>query len=146
MTQVIIIVIATGAIIYGLVDLIFSLSGINKKHNIAIERLNINFIKTLADTRKQFSQFGVIGLEPTIVTYFVPCYSGIYNKLRGNIKLCLFTHEYTVTEPKIDKSRQFLIISKEKMFFMELKGWIGTTDRKEAVKAIRYLKEMVSLP
>ena len=146
MANAIIITIATCVIIYGLVDLVFNLSGINKKHNMMIERLNISFISMMEESNKLMSTLSITGMEPSVVTYFVPCWPGIYNKLRGNIKLYLYTHQYNVTEAKVDKSRQLLVVSKEQFFFMQLKGWVGTTDKKKAVKAIRYLKEMVSLP
>ena len=146
MTQIIIMVVAIGVITYGAIDLIFRLTGINKKHDITMERLTINFIDTMKKLHTASAGLGIMNDAPDM-TYFVQCYPGIYNKLRGKIKLCLFKHEYSITENvRVDKSRQFLIVSKEQFFFMQLKGWIGTKDRDKAVRAIRYLKEMVSLP
>jgi len=111
-----------------------------------MEGLTINFIKTMKQLHTASAGFGIMDNAP-YVTYFVQCYPGMYNKVLGNIKLRLFTHRYTITaEEKVEKSRQFLVVSKEQFFFMQLKGWIGTTSKKKAVKAIRYLKEMVSLP
>jgi len=146
MINAIIIVIAAFIITYGLVNLFFRLTGINKRHDTTMERLNISFIHMMKENNKLMATLSVPVTSPSVVTYFVRCYPGILNKFRGNIKLQLFMHEYDIRESKIDNSRQFLIISKEQFFFMQLKGWIGTTDRNKAVKAIRYLKEMVSLP
>lgn len=131
---------------FGTAKMVFDFSGMTKKHNITMESLNINFIHTMQKIHTQSIGVGLNSDAPN-VTYFIPCFPGIYNKLRSNTKLHLFIHEYTVTEElQTEKSRQFLVVSKEQFFFMQLKGWIGTTDRRKAVKAIRYLKEMVSLP
>ena len=146
MASTIIYVIATGAILYGLIDLIFNITGINKKHNLAIEGININFIKQMKTLHKQTAQYGIPSISEFELTYLVPCWPGLINRLRGRHRLCLFVHKYNVTKPEVDKSCQMLDVSKETYFYMQLKGWIETENRNKAVKAIRHLKEMVSLP
>ena len=146
MGGVILIILVSIVIGCALGQMIRDFSGMTKRHNETMERLNISFIHTIQETNQQLSKYGIHSAPDSILTYFVPCYPGIYNKLQGNIKMHLYTHEYNVTKEKIDKSRQFLVVSKEQFFLMQLKGWIGTTDRKLAVKAISYLKEVVSLP
>ena len=144
--NIVLLIVVIGVISYGFFDLVYGFSAISKKHNINMENLTINFIGTIRQLHIAGAGLGIMGDAPN-VTYFVQCYPGFYNKLRGKIKLCLFKHEYRITEKlKSEKSRQFLLISKEQFFFMQLKGWIGTKDKKKAVKAIRYLKEVVSLP
>ena len=146
MVNTILIICVTGVLIFGIVSMVFDFSGMNKRHNNAMEGMTINFIKTMKQLHTASAGFGIMEDAPD-VTYFVPCYPGLYNKLLGNVKLCLFIHEYRITETlKVEKSRQFLVVSKEQFFFMQLKGWIGTKDREKAVKAICHLKEMVSLP
>lgn len=146
MPNIILLVILTSIMSFFVAKMILEFSGINKKHDKNMERMTIDFIGTMRQIHTASAGFGIIDDAPD-VTYFVQCYPGFYNKLRGKIKLCLFKHEYSITgKPKVEKSRQFLIVSKEQFFFMQLKGWIKTKDKKKAVKAIRYLKEMVSLP
>ncbi len=146
MINITVLIITSVVIIYGIFDLLYGFSAINKKHNKTMENLNINFIHTMKKLHAASVGLGMNNDAPDI-TYFIPCYPGIYNKLLGNTKLNLFIHEYDITgKARVEKSRQFLVVSKEQFFFMHLKGWIGTKDRKKAVKAIRYLKKMVSLP
>ena len=146
MVNIIIYVVATGVIIYGLIDLIFNLTGINRKHRLAIEGININFIKIMKKIQKQAVQFNIPGVSECDLVYLVPCWPGLINKLRGRRRLHLFVHTYDVTKPEVDRSCQILDVSKETYFYMQLKGWIKTRNRNKAVKAIRHLKEMVSLP
>jgi len=146
MASTIIYVIAAGAILYGLVDLIFNITGINEKHRKAIEGININFIKDMKKMQKQALQYGINTLSDFDLVYLVPCWPGLFNKLRGRRRLCLFVHAYNISKPEVDQSCQMLDVSKETYFYMQLKGWIKTRNRNKAVKAIRHLKEMVSLP
>jgi len=60
MVNVIIIVIATVVMIYGLVDLLFYMSGMTKKHNDAMEGLTINFIKTMKQLHTASAGFGIM--------------------------------------------------------------------------------------
>ena len=142
----IVFMIAFSVIIFGLVKMIDELTGIGKRHKLAMERIHMRFIKDLQDLNKTMSAYSVPGHEPSTVTYLVPCWPGVLNKLRGKIKLCLWTHEYSISKPDIDKSYQFLVVSKSALFYMQLKGWIETTERKKAARAISYLGEMVSMP
>lgn len=142
----IVFIIASTVIIFGLVKMIDELTGIRKKHDIAMERIHMRFIKDMQSLHQTISPYNIPGHEPTVVTYLVPCWPGVFNKLRGKIRLCLWTHDYNISKLETDKSRQFLVVSKSAFFYMQLKGWIETTERENAVRAIRYLGEMVSLP
>jgi len=86
-----------------------------------IEKLNISFIHMMQENNKLVTNLNIqTSIAESVVTYLVPCWPGIINKLRGRIKLHLFTHEYDVTEEKIDRSRQLLVVSKEQFFLMQL--------------------------
>ena len=146
MVNTIIYVVATGVIIYGFIDLFFNLTGINKDHRFAMENINISFIRDMKEIQKQAATYGINSHTDSDLVYLVPGWPGIINKLRGRHRLYLFVHTYDVTKPEVDKSCQLLDISKETYFYMQLKGWIETKDRNKAVKAIRHLKEVVSLP
>lgn len=146
MSTVLIYVVATGVILYGLIDLIFNVSGINKKHRLAIEGINIKFIHDMKKLHKQSAQYGIPSVNEFDLTYLVPCWPGLFNKLRGKRRLCLFVHKYDISKPEVDQSCQMLDVSKETYFYMQLKGWVETRNRNKAVKAIRHLREVVSLP